>query len=91
MICKKCNETGILNHANNKPFYYCRTCKIEITLEIKETSVKSTSKKVWPIQKLVDDLDLNRTIDPKDLDALNVYGQDVCDPWGEFPDFNGAD
>lgn len=33
MICSKCKDPGILNHANGKEFYYCRTCKVEIGLE----------------------------------------------------------
>lgn len=33
MICPKCQDSGILNHANGIEFYYCRTCKIEISLE----------------------------------------------------------
>jgi hypothetical protein len=36
MICKKCNNTGVLNSANNKEFYYCRVCKEEIFLDESE-------------------------------------------------------
>lgn len=37
MICKKCNNPGVLNSVMNKEFYYCRTCKDEI---IDQSSVK---------------------------------------------------
>lgn len=30
MICSKCNNQGVENHALGKPFWYCRTCKDEI-------------------------------------------------------------
>lgn len=43
MICTKCNETGILNQAGGKDFYYCRTCKIEILLEVAEEKAGYTS------------------------------------------------
>lgn len=33
MICSKCKNDGILNQANGKEFYYCRTCREEIILE----------------------------------------------------------
>ena len=33
MICTKCSNEGILNTANGKEFYYCRSCKEEITLQ----------------------------------------------------------
>ncbi len=32
MICPKCTNPGVQNHANGKDFYYCRTCKDEIVL-----------------------------------------------------------
>lgn len=35
MVCKKCNESGVLCEVLNKQYYYCRTCKEEIDLEIK--------------------------------------------------------
>ncbi len=31
MICHKCKNKGIENQANGKTFFYCRTCKDEIT------------------------------------------------------------
>ena len=34
MICNKCNDEGILNSALGQEFYYCRTCKEEIQLEV---------------------------------------------------------
>ena len=40
MICK-CGETGVLNEVLNQQFYYCRTCKIEISLEIKNRSAEA--------------------------------------------------
>lgn len=33
MICPKRKEKGVLNQVLHKEFYYCRTCKIESTLE----------------------------------------------------------
>ena len=33
MTCK-CGETGVYNEVNFKSFYYCRSCKIEIELEV---------------------------------------------------------
>ena len=36
MQCK-CGSEGVLNTALGKPFYYCRSCKIEIGLEIPTT------------------------------------------------------
>lgn len=33
MICPKCKNKGVLNTALGKEFYYCRTCKNEITAE----------------------------------------------------------
>jgi hypothetical protein len=36
MICRKCKNPGIRNEVLGKEFYYCRTCKEEITLEFKE-------------------------------------------------------
>lgn len=33
MVCKTCSAPGVLNTVLNKDFYYCRTCKTEITLE----------------------------------------------------------
>ncbi len=33
MICK-CGASGVLNQVLNEEFYYCRSCKIEIQLEI---------------------------------------------------------
>lgn len=33
MICPKCKNEGVLNHAAGQHFYYCRTCKDEILLE----------------------------------------------------------
>ena len=36
MQCK-CGSEGVLNTALGKPFYYCRSCKIEIVLETNTT------------------------------------------------------
>jgi hypothetical protein len=33
MICTKCNSKGVENQALGKTFYYCRSCKDEISLE----------------------------------------------------------
>lgn len=33
MICFKCKNDGILNQANGKDFYFCKTCREEIVLE----------------------------------------------------------
>jgi len=36
MVCQKCKNSGVLNTANHKDFWYCRTCKEEILLESKQ-------------------------------------------------------
>lgn len=38
MVCKKCQNSGVYNEILGKGFYYCRTCKEEITLEDKEVT-----------------------------------------------------
>lgn len=35
MICTKCKNDGVLNQANGKDFYFCKTCREEIVLEDK--------------------------------------------------------
>lgn len=46
MISKKCNQTGIKNYANGKEFYFCRDCRIEITLEEVETKDSMTQQEI---------------------------------------------
>jgi hypothetical protein len=36
MICQTCKESGVLNSACGKQFYYCKTCKCEINLEVQQ-------------------------------------------------------
>lgn len=37
MICSKCNDQGHYNEVMGQGFYYCRTCKEEIPLEVKKS------------------------------------------------------
>lgn len=60
MICKKCNNQGILNTVNGQDFYYCRTCKVEIFLE---DATKQVSN-----QPNVFDIDGNFTTSPTTSD-----------------------
>lgn len=30
MICETCKNSGILNYANQQPFWFCKQCRIEI-------------------------------------------------------------
>lgn len=48
MICTKCNNDGVESQALGKTFYYCRTCKEEIQLE-----VKARHSKIEGLQSLV--------------------------------------
>lgn len=50
MICK---ESGTKNQANGKEFYFCKKCRIEITLE-DSMSVKGVEEELS--QKEIDDL-----------------------------------
>lgn len=43
MICNKCNDQAVRNIANNKEFYFCRTCRIEVNLEEKVKFVPNPS------------------------------------------------
>lgn len=54
MICKTCKESGIVNKANGKEFYFCKKCRIEITLE-DSMSVKGAEEEELS-QKEIDDL-----------------------------------
>jgi hypothetical protein len=59
MVCKKCKSDGIKNVANNKEFYYCRTCKDEILLEqstFEDPNWDSYLEMTKLSQKEVDDL-----------------------------------
>ena len=63
MTCGKCNESGILNSANGQEFYYCRTCKIEISLEVVDNEApylsqsKSTQKNYADVSYTDEELD----------------------------------
>ena len=49
IICPKCRDNGVKNSAGGKEFYYCRTCKEEITEDgymIGKSEVKMTEKDV---------------------------------------------
>lgn len=46
MICTKCKSDGIKNSANNKEFYFCPKCRVEITLEEVETKDAITQKEI---------------------------------------------
>lgn len=54
MMCSKCNKVGILNSANGKDFYYCRTCKTEILLEEVKKDTQSEMIDIDEIIKLLD-------------------------------------
>ncbi len=43
MNCQKCNTEAIKNHANNKEFYYCKTCKVEVTEKTEEIEILETA------------------------------------------------
>lgn len=45
MRCKQCNGEAVINQANWKQFYYCRTCKIEVV----EASVKEDIEALYDI------------------------------------------
>lgn len=45
MICQKCNNPGVLNSVNGNDFYYCRSCKDEITLDLVIIANTSTKQK----------------------------------------------
>lgn len=34
MVCQKCNNEGVYVKGLNYQFFYCRTCKTEIELEV---------------------------------------------------------
>lgn len=54
MICRNCKNPGIRNEVLGKEFYYCRTCKEEITLELKEEEMSQEM-----LDKLFDDWQKN--------------------------------
>lgn len=35
MICNKCHNSAVINQANGKDFYFCQTCRVEVSLEDK--------------------------------------------------------
>lgn len=51
MTCPKCKETGILNQANGKDFYFCEKCREEIFLEETSKSKEITQKEIDEIFK----------------------------------------
>lgn len=46
MICPKCKNDGILNQANGKDFYFCKTCREEIILEEVQPSADITQEEI---------------------------------------------
>jgi len=84
VICEKCKDTGVLNTAGGKDFWYCRTCKDEIGLT--------------PVPKVVQEIERSglRTADEYDDDLSWAAGlsdgdlQDLIDSWASL-DSDGAD
>lgn len=58
MICQKCNNPGVLNSANGNDFYYCRSCKDEITLEAVSDLEIITAYEPFILNYSSDDLEL---------------------------------
>lgn len=46
MICPKCKNDGVLNQANGKDFYFCKTCREEIILEEIQPSADITQEEI---------------------------------------------
>lgn len=51
MICQTCSNPGVLNTVAGKDFYYCRTCKDEIKLELvlMKPEIKLTKPKWYTV------------------------------------------
>lgn len=61
MICK-CGDTGVYNEVNFKGFYYCRTCKIEIELELVPQPDPLTQEEIDELFSYVPSLDVNTVV-----------------------------
>lgn len=89
MICGKCNETGVKNIANNNEFWYCKTCKEEIRLDVLHTPSDET-KEIYldDFGSTSDDTEPNGNIscpmpDPADWDDVyskTLYLQSTNEP-----------
>lgn len=67
MICTKCNSDGVLNHANGKPFYYCKVCKTEI-----EATQDPNNQPLCPMEDddITGDIDFDKELDDWFFDIL---------------------
>lgn len=68
MVCNKCKNDGILNQANGKKFYYCRTCKDEIyPEEVKAPSAiaaRLLAEEAAALRKYLNSKTYNPNVDP---------------------------
>jgi hypothetical protein len=53
MMCSKCHNDGVKNEIFGQTFYYCRTCKEEIQLEVVESVASETKLLELPSSHLL--------------------------------------